>query len=1201
MFVPEPGNIRVLVYQLDEQGRHVRHTADHVVGHRSLLGRRRQSEVNRNDGAGGAETGLAVDNVHQRLFVRDRNRVLTFDIQPDELEDYPAATHVIGQPDFETLVPGTSRRKFRGSELIVDDEHQRLFVEDGERIVVFDIHPDRLTDYPEAQVVIGQPDFESRLRGVGPNRLSRAHGLAFDPDEQRLFVSDQNNNRILVFDVHPDRLENEPDAIAVLGQPDFDTTIRRFVGAAAPPEERRGTRAMTPGGLDYDPVYHRLFVSQLVDNRILVFDAAPGQMQHDPEAIAVLGQPDFTTFDPNVSRTNFAFPKDPSVDPDKQILYVSEGFPGGNRVVAFDIRPEHLRNGAPAVDVIGHVDDQGEDDFDRRMANDRLDARTGTMIRAVALDEVDHRLWVADEYNNRVLGFQLDSHNRLLELEARWVFGQKDFRSATAARSATGLKIPLAVAYDHRDKRLYVGDGWNDRVLIYDVDPAHLRPGGDQRASVVLGQADFETQDPRTERDRFDFAVDLGRGIASNMLPVGMAIDPKGRRAFVSDGGNNRILVFDIHKDRLRSGAEALDVIGQPDFTSSEARLGPGGLNAPGHLAFDPDGNRLFAVDNRHHRVLVFDVALEALRAGKDARFVLGQPDLSTTTPPERLRGAGKVVSETTLISPNGVAYDRIRQRLFVSDQGSNRVLTFDVEAARMRNNLPATEVYGQRDARTTSDQVESDLSAQDQLYDPRGLAFDSVNQQLYVTDSHWARLMIFTAADSSHPAKLAPGGFQRFSSLDPMMVLSPWTGQAGYGRLGDARVARGVYMQTRTRFDMDPLTEQQSRVLVSQSAATMRSPTRRTYGFADGRGGTTSWVSVVNPSSATARLDIRLRDQDGTTTSASHVLSAGESLRADLSALMEHDFATAAFTVTSDVAVAVAAWTSVENRRGEIVETTLPTAAEDAPRSMAVANVMYGGGFQTDIVLMNPESEPARGFVALFDHAGKELEHQLYVVEPGAALVWQPPTTGLVPRSGYVRVRPTSSMQPAMATIVRREDAGLITMTSSPVAVDVERGSLPVNTMPDLIRHGRRTSLDLVIANPGAHGAAIRMILRDLEGREVGRAEQLILPESQSDFTLASLFDRARFAGSLTLVSDVPVAVSARQVTVNVVGDEILTELPVMALTGGQPVGPAVFPFTDGDGASTQMFLLSSDGEAVETELQFFAAGGQSLEVLLR
>ena len=362
------------------------------------------------------------------------------------------------------MVQGGGRKKFSGAEIIVDEQHQRLFVEDGSRILIFDVDPRRLTNYPDAALVIGQPDFESRERGLGPNRLTRAHGIALDPDEQRLFVSDQGNNRILVFDVHPDRLANDPNAVAVLGQPDFFSNAPRFAGARARPADRRGLRSITPGGLDYDRLHKRLFVSQLPDNRILVFEAAPDKLQDNLEAFAVVGQPDFETFDPVISQTQFAFPKDPSVDSEKQLLYVSEGFPGGNRVMTFDIRPEVLRNGLAAVDVIGHVDDEGRDDFERRMANDRLDGRTTTMARAVALDARHHRLWVADEYNNRVLGFQLDRDNRLLDREARWVFGQPDFRTARAARSIAGMNVPLALAYDDGDERLYVGDGWNDRV-----------------------------------------------------------------------------------------------------------------------------------------------------------------------------------------------------------------------------------------------------------------------------------------------------------------------------------------------------------------------------------------------------------------------------------------------------------------------------------------------------------------------------------------------------------------------------------------------------------------------------------------------------------------------------------------------------------------------------------------------------------------
>lgn len=66
---------------------------------------------------------------------------------------------MIGQPDFETRTPGRDRKKFGGGKLIVDSKNQRLFVSDGQgsQVLVFDIHPDRLKNYPEAFGVIGQP------------------------------------------------------------------------------------------------------------------------------------------------------------------------------------------------------------------------------------------------------------------------------------------------------------------------------------------------------------------------------------------------------------------------------------------------------------------------------------------------------------------------------------------------------------------------------------------------------------------------------------------------------------------------------------------------------------------------------------------------------------------------------------------------------------------------------------------------------------------------------------------------------------------------------------------------------------------------------------------------------------------------------------------------------------------------------------
>lgn len=1201
MFVPEPGNIRVLVYQLDEDGRHIRHTADHVIGHRTLLGRRRQSVTNRTDGAGGAETGLAVDSVHQRLFVRDRSRILVFDIHPERMQDYPEATHVIGQPDFDTMVQGGGRKKFSGAEIIVDERDQRLFVEDGSRILIFDIDPRRLTNYPDATLVIGQPNFNSREQGLGPNRLTRAHGIALDSEEQRLFVSDQGNNRILVFDVHPNRLRNDPRAIAVLGQPDFFTNAARFTGAQTRPEARYGLRSITPGGLDYDSLHKRLFVSQLPNNRILVFEAAPDKLQDNLEAFAVVGQPDFSTFDPVVSQTQFAFPKDPSVDSEKQMLYVSEGFPGGNRVMAFDIRPEVLRSGLAAIDVIGHVDDDGRDDFDRRMANDRLDGRTTTLARAVALDSRHHRLWVADEYNNRVLGFQLDRDNRVFDREARWVFGQPDFRTARADRSVSGMNVPLAVAYDEMDERLYVGDGWNDRVLIYDVDPTRLLVGGNHSAATVLGQPDFEVQEFGVARDRFDFGVDIGRGIASSMLPVGIALDVARRRAFISDGGNHRILVFDIHRERLESGASAIAVIGQPNFSMKEPRLAADGLNSPGHLAYDGNHDRLFAVDNRNHRVVVFNVAPARMKNGMSAERVIGQPDFTTTTPAAEQRGDGEIINEKRFVSPNGVAYDSVRDRLYVADQGNDRVMVFDVAPDQLVNHPSAVAVLGQANTWSQSNQVLRDVSAQDQLYDPRGLAFDSVNQRLYATDSHWARLMVFTFPESHYAVSSPSHGVMGFSSLDPVLALRPSQRVSGYGIVREASSV--LWKRTKSQVMMEAQTEQQSRMLISQTVARVAAPTTRALMFIDHRDGTRAMVAVINPTNVAQRVQFSFR-QGSDSVSALRIIPPGERLTLDVSEAVGASVGAwlgiGALDVESEVPLSVVGWSVANTRHGDALVTVLPVVRGVPANPVTVLpNVTIGGGYRTDVILLNPHDESVQGEVSVRDETGQEIERERYLLEPRSSFVWRPSGDGLIVRTRYVVVYPHSPSTPSVAALVSRWEEGLITMGAIEPVSSILQARVPVDTMPDLIRHGRRTQFHLVIANASDHGASVRLILRDLDGKEIDRVERLILAGAQTDFTLGELFDRVQFSGSLSLGSDVPVAVTARQLTTNLRGDEILTEIPV--LTDSAKEATQLFPYTDGAGDSTQVVVLAGPMALVDSSIDFLGVDGRPLDVILR
>ena len=126
----------------------------------------------------------------------------------------------------------------------LDEKNQRFFITDraNNRVMVWGVHPDRLTATPEAMAVLGQQDFMSRQPGKVQAGFNRPGDHYYDAKTDRLFVADSGNNRALVFDVAPGKLRNGMTASEVLGQPDFEST------SAGTPADR----FTNPSGLAYD-------------------------------------------------------------------------------------------------------------------------------------------------------------------------------------------------------------------------------------------------------------------------------------------------------------------------------------------------------------------------------------------------------------------------------------------------------------------------------------------------------------------------------------------------------------------------------------------------------------------------------------------------------------------------------------------------------------------------------------------------------------------------------------------------------------------------------------------------------------------------------------------------------------------------------------------------------------------------------------
>ncbi len=1197
LIVPGQGNGNITIFQLDENGLPLRRTADYVLGHDSTYGRRASSGDVASDTLP-FSTSPAVDERFQRLFAVDRTvnswgpglRIMVFDIHPDRIETGAEAIGVIGAPDFETRETGIGPNRVQSASVMVDSENQRLFVTDGpnNRILVFDIHPDRLEIDPDAVAVIGQRDFQSRVPGIGPGALSRPGSTALDTVSQRLFVSDSGNNRILVFDVHPDRFRTNPEAVAVLGQPDF-------VSRNPPASDT----AIAPASMSYDDATGRLLISDADNNRILVYDVAPDRMSNFPEPIGVIGQPDYETvtedrltFSPELAQSKTYGPRitGGSISAENQLLYVSEGYWAGNRVGVFDISGagDSLAGGR-MVDVIGHVDDEGNPSFTSRAANDRVDDRSH-YPRAVALDPVDHRLFTIDQYNHRVLVWPLDPQNQLLDRRAMAVIGQPDFNSATIpGPTSRTFRIPGAVAYDPVRKLLFVGDGYYNRVLVFDADPETL--ANFPEAIAVLGQPDFTSSAPGMTATSLNFDVEIGSyGItSSNPRAMGLTVDSEGQRLFVSDGPNYRVMVFDISPGMLRNGAPAIAVLGKPDFASGRSVLtdraegnddtapGPVTRNTfstmAGDLVFDPNHERLFVADPLSHRVLVFNAAPEQLTNGMDAIAVLGQPDFTSS---RGVRLDTEPVTEDegrrVLRWPDGLAYDTANDRVIVSDKGNDRVLVFDAAPTTLESGMAARFVLGQPDFVTRN----PGRGRQDELADVRGIAFDSEHQRLYATDSFWARVMVFDFARSEREISLRPDAAETYSTIDPS-VAAPVPQRFGSFEADIETAAAVVYSVTDAR--LDPASTRESRTLISETAIEAVPLAREFLVLTSTASGEETEFLVSNPAAETARLSFTLRDESGEV-AASGGLSVDPRghRRVRSSDLVPGASAFRGVAeIQSDVPVAVAALSVTTNVRGEPIISEAPLLSSE--RGLIVGKVLNGAGYRTRITLVNPTDESLEGRIEFFLSNGGAASpaDTVYRIPARGTFTYETDGLPVRARSSYAVVTPGDEAAPLVAAEIVLSDGNIeISRTAAGPATPVQRSWIPVNTFPTPVRHGT-IDARFTVVNPSPIGAGLRFVLFGLDGAESDRYEIIVPERSQKEFSLVELFNVGQFNGTLYVFSDVPIAIHAVQETINLRSEPIMTRLPAFA---PEARGRTVFGLVDGRGWTSEFMLVNTGRE---------------------
>jgi uncharacterized protein (TIGR03437 family) len=340
--------------------------------------------------------------------------------------------------------------------------------------------------------------------------------------------------------------------------------------------------------------------------------------------------------------------------------------------------------------------------------------------------------------------------------QASNVLGQPNFLTTAGGTStiittaptpvtASSMYQPTAVASD--GTIMAVADTSNNRVLIWKSIPINYGP---RPADIVLGQKDFTSIAPVT--------------VTASSLRAPQGVWIQNGKLFVADTENDRILIWNSIPTQNNQPADI--VLGQPNFTTAP-QVNQVNLSLPtsASIMLSPtsvtsDGTRLYVTDLGYNRVLIWSSIPTTNQ--KPADIEIGQKDMTQSISND---SANLCISNGTDADGNAtypalcgktLSFPRYAlsdgTRLFIADGGNDRVLVFN--SIPTQNAAKADVVLGEpdefSDVFTNANPVV--LSSSDVTPTPTSLAWDAVNQNLYVADPTDYRILVFSPATPSVP-----------------------------------------------------------------------------------------------------------------------------------------------------------------------------------------------------------------------------------------------------------------------------------------------------------------------------------------------------------------------------------------------------------------------------------------------------------------
>ncbi len=492
--------------------------ADGVLGQQEFT-----TDVSAVTQSGFTNLRFVTGDMRGRLYVIQENshRITIFE-NAASLPNGAPADYIWGQADFTSGnagTPPTASNFNTPRAMFVDEARENVWVADfnNHRVLRFSVdyfNSLMVTNNPQALSVIGQDNLTTGTSGLSASKLNGPNGVTMDPVSGKVFVTDRSNHRVLRFG-SAEALQSGSAAEAVLGQTDFTSNSSGLTAS----------KFNNPIGLHID-LAGSLWVADFGNRRMLRFDNA-ATLPNGAPAVAVLGQPDFTTNSNGNSAEKLGGPVGIYVDY-TGTLWVTDW--SNHRVVWYH-NAALLPNGAPANGVLG------QPDFGSAVG---ATTQTGMKNPNDLYVDLFGRLWVSDAANRRVLRFD-NARNLPNGAPADGVLGQTGFTTDVSAVTQSGFTNLRFVKGDNSG-RIYVIQENSHRIVVF--ENAAALPNG-APANYIWGQPDFNTGTAGTPPNASNFNT-----------PRAMFLDEASGNVFVADFNNHRVLRFQL----LSSGQSQVQI-----------------------------------------------------------------------------------------------------------------------------------------------------------------------------------------------------------------------------------------------------------------------------------------------------------------------------------------------------------------------------------------------------------------------------------------------------------------------------------------------------------------------------------------------------------------------------------------------------------------------------------------------------------------